>query len=174
MMRIRAIMFGSLVALLAAGRGAAAPEPGATLPSLTAADVTGQPQRLEDLIRGKTLLVAITDRGAGEGMRAWFAAADARAPAVNRVSIISVGVPFFVSDGYARSKAREQVPRPWWHASLFDKDRVMAEKLELDEDDHPYAFAVTGDGQVLAVVHGTPSAPEAGRIWSALSDLDTR
>ncbi len=126
------------------------------------------PHRLEDLIHGPTLLVAITERGAGDAMRAWFGAADHLAPRVNRVSIISVGKPFFVSDAYARSKARQEVPRGAWHASLMDTDHALAKALRLDEGAVPYAFAIGGDGRVLAVVHGSVDDPRAGQVWAAL------
>lgn len=166
--------FAALAALLAAARDPAAPQASAALPPIVAEDVTGQRWSLQDLVRGPTLLVAITDRHAGEAMKAWFDAADARAPRANRVSIISIGKPLFVSDDYARSRAREQVPRRWWHASLFDSDHSMAEKLGLHEDESPYAFAVSGDGRVLAEVHGAPGAPQAQRLWSALGSLEAR
>jgi hypothetical protein len=163
-----------LLALLVPGRGSAAPRVGSGLPSLVAGDVTGQPQHLRELIRGPTLLVAITDRDAGDAMRAWFDAADARAPRANRVALISIGTPFFVSDGYARSRARERVPRSQWHASLLDTDHSMAQQLGLQEDERPYAFAVSGDGRVLAVVHGRPEGPRARQLWSALDELAAR
>jgi hypothetical protein len=161
----------SLLPVLAAGKGPA-PEAGAPLPSLTATDVTGQAQRLRDLIEGPTLVVAITDRHAGDRMRAWFQEAEVRVPGVNQVSIISVGIPFFVSDSYARSRAREHVPRRWWHASLFDSDRSVAGKLGLPEDELPYAFAVDGGGRVLAVAHGRPDDRAAQRVWGALKELE--
>ena len=168
----RAVLaFACILALLGPGRGSAAPQAGEALPSLTAADVTGQRRRLSDLIRGPTLLVAIANRDAGDGMRAWFSAATARAPQANQVSIISIGKPFFVSDSYARSKAREHVPRAYWHASLFDTDHSMAKELGLREDEQPYAFAVGEDGRVLVSARGKPDSPQAEQLWTALSRL---
>ncbi len=161
--------FFCMVSLLGPARGSTAPQAGEALPSLTAADVTGQLRRLSDLIRGPTLLVAIANREAGEAMRAWFSAAVARAPQANQVSIISIGKPFFISDAYARSKAREHVPRAHWHASLFDTDHSMAKELGLGEDEVPYAFAVSEDGRVLASVRGKPSSPQAEQLWTALN-----
>lgn len=164
----------ALASLLLAGRGAAAPEVGATLPPVEARDVTGQPRRLQELIRGPTLLVAITERDSGDALQAWFDAADRRAPRANRVSIISIGVPFFVGDEYARGQARERVPAAWRHASLFDKDHAMARALGLREDGLPYAFAVSGDARILAVAHGRPGDPDAERVWTALDEADAR
>ncbi len=161
-------MIVPLVGALVAARTLGTPDAGAALPALRASDVTGAEHRLEDLIHGPTLLVAITDRDGGDAMRAWFGAADARAPRANRVSIISIGKPFFVSDAYARSKAREEVPRPAWHSSLMDTDHGLAKTLGLDEGAVPYAFAIDGDGRVLAVVHGAVNDPRADQIWTAL------
>ena len=118
--------------------------------------------------------MAIANRDAGDAMRTWFTAAAARAPQTNQVSIISIGKPFFVSDTYARSRAREQVPRAYWHASLFDTDHSMAKKLGLAEDALPYAFALSEDGRVLASVRGKPDSPEAERVWTALNRLHGR
>jgi hypothetical protein len=160
-----------VLALLGPQRGAAAPQVGKALPELSANDVTGQRQQLTNLIRGPTLLVAIADRDAGDAMRAWFAAAAKRAPQANQVSIISIDKPFFVSDSYARSKARERVPRAYWHASLFDSDRGIAKKLGLGVGTVPYAFAVSGDGRVLASVQGKPDSPNAEQLWGALNRL---
>ena len=160
-----------LLALLGPLRGSAAPQAGEALPALSANDVTGQRQQLKNLIHGPTLLVAIADRDAGDAMRAWFAAAATRAPQANQVSIISIDKPFFVSDSYARSRAREQVPRAYWHASLFDTDHGIAKKLGLEGGKVPYAFAVSGDGRVVASVQGKPDSPNAEQLWGALNRL---
>ena len=160
-----------LIALLEPRRASAAPQAGEALPELSASDVTGQRQQLMNLIQGPTLLVAIADRDAGEAMRAWFAAAATRAPQANQVSIISIDKPFFVSDSYARSRAREQVPRAYWHASLFDTDHGIAKKLGLGSGKVPYAFAVSGDGRVVASVQGKPDSPNAEQLWGALNRL---
>jgi hypothetical protein len=112
--------------------------------------------------------VAITDRGAGEKMRAWFDAADERAPETHRVSVISVGVPFFISDDYARGKARDEVPERWRSESLFDSDGKLAKELHLGKGDKAWAFVVDAQGRIQARVHGPPDAPEAAAIWKAL------
>ncbi len=168
MLRHSAKLTVFIVGALVAARVLGAPEAGAALPSLRASDVTGASHRLKDLIDGPTLLVAITDRDGGNAMRAWFGAADTRAPRVHRVAIISIGKPFFVSDAYARSKARQEVPRRAWHTSLMDTDHGLARTLGLDGGATPYAFAIDGEGRVLAVVHGSVDDPRADQVWTAL------
>ncbi len=159
------------LAVLGPRQGSSAPRVGEALPALSADDVTGHRQQLADLIHGPTLVVAIADREAGDGMHAWFAAAAERAPQASQVSVISIDKPFFVTDAYARSRAREHVPRAYWHVSLFDTDHAIAKKLGLTGGKDPYAFAVSGDGQVLASVQGKPDSPNAEQVWGALNQL---
>ncbi|HEY3450311.1 MAG TPA: hypothetical protein VGK67_28405 [Myxococcales bacterium] len=153
---------------LSAGVGAA-PRPAEPLPDVVGVDVNGQQQRLRSLVRGPTLVVAITDRGAEGRMRAWFEAAERRiAPEAQRVSVVSIGVPFFVSDGLARSKAREHVPPRWREQTLMDVDHRMAQALGLAQDGLPWAFAVDEDGNVLAAVHAYAEDPASEVVWDAL------
>ncbi len=146
------------------------PEPGAPLPSFTAKDLLGQEHSSEEYQGQRTLLVAITDKNAGDGMRSWFEAADAHAPeSVQRESIISLHVPFFVGMGTVRHRAQSQVPRQFWDDTLLDRNGAMADTLGLASSKQPYVFALDEHGQVLASAHGPPDSPEAQRIWSSLS-----
>ena len=167
-MRIRSLCLLPLVAV--ALTALAVPAPGEQLPRILALDVNGTEHRLRDLLGpGPTLLVAITDRDAGDAMQAWFDEADRRAPKAQRLSVISVGVPFFVSDDYARAKAREKVPEKWRSRSLFDSEKGMAKALGLGSDEKPWAFVVDPGGKVLARAHGAPDDPAAAAIWDALA-----
>lgn len=150
----------------------AAPNPGQRFPGLVAKDVEGKPQRLEDLLgkgKGPTLIVAITDRGASDEMRAWFKEADKiDLPDDRRISIVSLNLSFLVTDDYARSKAREEIPQRFWYRSLMDKNGKMAEELGLSKGDVPWAWVVAPDGKVLASAHGKVDVPGASSIWKAL------
>ncbi|MGC4122758.1 MAG: hypothetical protein QM765_50935 [Myxococcales bacterium] len=148
----------------------AAPRPAEPLPDLVGIDVNGRSQRLRELVRGPTLVIAITDRGAEGRMRDWFEAADRWLPSgTQRVSVVSIGVPFFVSDGFARAKAREHVPPQWREETLLDTDRRMARELGLTEDTLPWAFAVGADGQVIASAHAYVEDPAADAVFRALA-----
>jgi hypothetical protein len=74
-----------------------------------------------------------------------------------------------VSDDYARVRARQRVPRLWWHATLFDANHRLAGLLGLQHDRTPYALAIDGEGRVLAVVHAQVRDRSAARIWRALA-----
>ena len=90
-----------------------------------------------------TLLVAITDKDAGDEMKRWFDAADAHAPAsVQRESIISIHTPFFVGLGTVRDRVQPRVPEQYWGDTLVDRDGGMAKTLGLDSSHEPYIFAL--------------------------------
>jgi hypothetical protein len=146
------------------------PAPGAPLPSFTAKDLLGREHSSEEYRGQRTLLVAITDKNAGDGMRRWFEAADTHAPdSVQRESVISLRLPFFVGLGTVRDRVRSQVPRPFWDDTLLDRDGALAATLGLASSRQPYVFVLDEHGRVLASAHGPPDSPEAQRIWSSLS-----
>lgn len=157
--------------LLVPAAALAFPGAGETLPAIHAPDVTEAPRDLQSLLaqtKELTLVVAITDRDAGDEMRAWYEKADEVAKESNRISIISINIPFYVSDEYARSKARAQVPPRWESQTLMDTDQKMAKKLGMKQSKTPYVFVVNQQGTVLASVHARVGAPEATQIWQAL------
>ncbi len=148
----------------------ARPAAGETAPSFSAKDLLGQPHTSREWQGQRVLLVVITEQQGGDEMRRWFDTAATRIPEdVHRASIISLGLPFYVSTGMARSRAKEQVPRQFWNDTWLDKDARMAKVLGLATSRQPYVLALDEQGQVLASVHGTVDAPEAQAVWDALS-----
>lgn len=148
---------------------AAAPKTGERFPIFAAVDVAGQPQSTASFRGAPTLVVVITERGAGDAMRAWFEGALKRAPTVRQKGIISIGLPIFVSESYARSKAREQIPQKYWHDNLFDGHRSMAKRLGVSESDIPWVFVLDAEGHIVAGVHALAETPAANAAWIALA-----
>jgi hypothetical protein len=147
----------------------ATPQPGELFPVLTGKDLTGETRRTEEYVGARTLVVSISDRNAADAMRAWYAAADSSIPAtVARRSIISLHLPFFVTTDFARSRAREQVPPAFWHATLLDRGD-MSERLGQPESNLPFVYALDEQRHVLAVVHATVGSAESQSIWRALN-----
>jgi hypothetical protein len=154
--------------LLFAGRASATPRPGELFPTVNAKDLTGQEHHTDEYAGSRTLVVSVSDRDAGDAMRAWFNAADAHISSeVARRSIISLHLPFVVTTNYARGQAREQVPQAYWHETLFDRGD-MAAQLGESESRVPYVYALDENRRVLAAVHALVDAPEAQSIWAAL------
>ncbi|WP_223644018.1 hypothetical protein [Corallococcus sp. EGB] len=147
----------------------ALPSRGQPLPEFAARDLTSGPHESDELKGHPTLVVVITDKDAGDRMRDWFNAADEHMPdSVHRQSLISLKLPFFVSEGTARGKAKNQVPRDYWKDTWLDKNGGMARALGLAPSDTPYVLALDAQGRVVAGVHATVDSPQARTIWSAL------
>jgi hypothetical protein len=164
------VAVGALGALVLAGSAAALPGAGEPVPSFAAKDLLGQPHESREWQGQRTLLVVITDQHGGDEMRRWFDAAGTRIPKeIHRASIISLGLPFYVSTGMVRSRAKEQVPQAFWRDTWADKDAKMAKVLGLATSQQPYVLVLDEHGQVLASVHGTVDSPEAQVIWDALT-----
>ncbi|TSC20909.1 hypothetical protein [Corallococcus sp. Z5C101001] len=156
--------------LLASPSAFALPARGAPLPEFSARDLTSGPHASDELKGRPALVVIITDKDAGAGMRQWFAEADRRMPkSVHRQSLITLHLPFFVSEGTARGKAKEQVPRAYWKDTWLDKNGDMGKVLDLAPSHTPYVLALDARGHVIASMHGTADSPEARSIWAALS-----
>jgi hypothetical protein len=160
-----------LACSLALAPGAfALPAQGETLPEFSTRDLKDKPHESRELVGTPTLLVIITDKDAGDAMRAWFDAAETQVPkAVHRASIITLKLPFFVSTGAARGKARGQVPPEFWSTTWMDKNGDMAKALGLASSRTPYVIALDAQGHVKASVHANADAPEARSIWTSLS-----
>jgi hypothetical protein len=147
----------------------AAPQEGQRFPRVTAEDLTGQVHSTDELIGHRAFVVAITSREAVNGARNWYMAGEAQIPAnVARQSLVSLHLPFFISTPYAQGKAREQVPRQHWQATLLDRGN-MAKQLGLENDKVPYVFVLDETGRIVAAVHSTVDSPEAAEIWNAFS-----
>jgi hypothetical protein len=159
-----------LVMLLMPGLGRALPAARETMPLFSAKDLLDQPHTSHEWQGQRVLLVVITEQHGGDEMRRWFDTAATRIPEeVHRASIISLSLPFYVSTGLARGRAKEQVPRQFWRDTWLDKDAKMAKVLGLATSRQPYVLALDEQGRVLASVHGTVDAPEAQAVWDALS-----
>ncbi|MBZ4329846.1 hypothetical protein [Corallococcus sp. AS-1-12] len=155
--------------LLMAPGAFALPSPGQSLPAFSAHDLTNGKHASDELKGRPTLMVVITDKDAGSQMRGWFDAADQHVPdTVHRQSLIALKLPFFVSEGAARGKAKGQVPREFWEDTWLDKNGGMAKALGLSSSETPYVLALDAQGRVLASVHATVDSPDARTIWSAL------
>lgn len=158
------------LAFLAPVLALAAPGAGDSFPALLAKNVEGNPERVNELLgKAPTLVVAITERGGSDQMKAWFEGADSRGLSNDRrISILSLDLSFVVTDDYARSKAREEIPEQFWKRSLMDKNGSMAKQLRLEKSTTPWVWVVAANGKVLAAVHGTVDQPGATAIWKAL------
>lgn len=168
---MRAIRWVPLAALLTAQTASAAPKPSEAFPLFIARDVAGQKQSTATFRGAPTLVLAITDRGAGDAMRAWFEGAQKRAPTVRLKGLISIEVPSFISDDFVRARARESIPKSRWQDNLLDTHLGIAQVLSLPESDVPWAFVLDAQGRVVAAAHAKADAQAATAVWKALDTV---
>ena len=167
-MRARTSTF-LMAALLLSGLGLAIPQPGGTFPSLDAEDLTGRPVNTEEWLRSPSLIVVTTEREGSEQTRAWFDTAKAKSPPdLQMRSILSLHLPFFVSEGKARAEARKEVPQEDWDDTILDVRGQSAKTLGLSASEEPYVFLVDAHGRVLASAHSPADAPQSRAVWEAL------
>lgn len=158
----------ALAAVTVVGVAAAQPTAGRLFPRIAAQDITGAKHPTLVPAGESTLVVVMTDRAGERAMRAWFAAAEEKLPArVQRISVVSLKLPFFVGIDTVRSHARKQAPPVFWKRTFVDRGGEMAKALDLPHTQDPFVFAVAADGTVKAHAHGPPSGPEAEAIWRA-------
>ncbi len=158
-----------LFPLLALATALCAASPGPPFPVRSATDLEGNTHPEVLRTGAANMVVVMTRRESAVLARQWFEASASRVPeAVHRVSLISLRLPFFVSAGLARDKARDQVPRQFWSSSFLDRNGGMAKLLNLEESPLPYVFAVDGQGRILASAHGAPTQAGAEALWRAL------
>lgn len=142
---------------------------GSAVPPFVVEDISGRAHGSHELRGRPTLLLAMTDGAADAEMRAWGQAAAQRlAPAVRRVQIVSLTIPFVVPTEALRAIARGRSPESVWRYTWLDRDGSLREPLGLSESGVPWAFAIDARGHVVARAHGGPDAPESLAVWEAL------
>ena len=162
-----AVLFVVASSLMAA-TAQADPQPGATFPAFAAHDILGGTHQSQELSGHRTLVIAITDRGASEVMAAWWAAAQQRVPSsVGRVSIVSIEFPE-IAMGMARSRARQRTQPAARPHTWLDGNRQMAHALGLAPSTTPWVFVLDEHGRVVATAHSAVDAPAASAVWSAV------
>lgn len=157
-----AVLLGMLQAA-----GAAGPKVGEKFPRLEGKDLDAKGRELATLVAEEpTLVVAITERAGEKGMQAWFDKSDTLAPRmIRRVAIVSIAMPFFISDGMARAEARGKTPKEFYGRMLLDTSSTMANRLGLAKSEQPFVYVVDRQGTILAAFHGMVDAPGADAIW---------
>jgi hypothetical protein len=168
---LRSLGLSIAVALCWASDALAVPRPGDPLPSFQANDLNRKPRTSSELRGRRTFVVVLTAREAGPDVNRWMKAANERyqAGGVRSVVMVSLELPFFVPLWLVQDQARSIAPSNEWERVWLDIRGSTAAALGLRPSPVPYVLALDEDGRVIEVVHALVDAPEAGRIWDALS-----
>lgn len=145
------------------------PSPGRSVPRFQVDDLSGARRSDQDLQGRWTVAVAISDKDAGEAMRAWWGVLESRLPrAVQRVSLVSIDIFGLVPTSTIVGRARDETPRARWGSVWLARDGSLAEQLGLPESETPWVFVIAPDGRVTASIHGAASAGLAEQVVTAL------
>lgn len=145
------------------------PAPGRAVPRFEVDDLSGAHRTDRDLHGRWTIAVAISDKDAGDRMRAWWRLLESRVPSpVQRVSLVSLDIFGMVPTSTILDRAREETPRARWGTVWLARDGSLAEQLGLPESETPWVFVIAPDGRVHASVHGLADDNLAEQLVRAL------
>jgi len=157
-----------LTAVASADTPVPLPLEGRALPHFTGKDLFGQTFESSDLRGKRALILAMTSRGASDQMHTWVVAARERlGQEFPRKAVISLKVPFIVSERMIRAEARKRVPQYDWDDTFIEKNGEMAQALNLPKDDFVSALVVDERGVVVAVARGPADSESAAQVWNA-------
>lgn len=169
---MRRFLSSMLAAVLVTALSATAlsiPERGRAVPRFQVDDLSGTRRSEQDLHGRWTIAVAISDKDAGDRMRAWWRVLDGRIPSeVQRVSLISLDIFGIVPTSTILGRAREETPRARWGQVWLARDGSLAEQLGLPESETPWVFVIGPDGRVFNSVHGLADANLAEQVLGSL------
>lgn len=166
-LRRLALAFGLVISISALAQP---PRLGQQAPVIDGRDLFEKIHSSHEWLGRRTLVVAITDKDAGEEAKRWFKTASLQLPNdIRLASIVSIELPFFATEGMARDVARDQTPKQYWPDTWLDRDGKMRKGLGLPVDRVPWVFALDDAGRVVASAHALSSDANAvKRLWEAL------
>ncbi len=149
----------------------AAPETGRPMPAFLVDDLVGQRHSPGDFTGQWTLAVVITDKDAGDSMRAWWQTAEQRLPeggSLRRTSMVALDIMGIVPTSTILGRARRETPRERWGAVWLSRDGSLAEALGLPESETPWAIVISPEGRVVAMVHAHAGEAAAEAVWRSI------
>jgi hypothetical protein len=169
---LTAAAFAALI-LGSASQTHADPRPGAAAPSFDAEDLNGRAHSSRELAQRPTVVVVCTSADASSAANAWLQQAKNRAHGqVRVVTLVALRLPFFVSQGMVRGRARPQVNPGEWTNTWIDVHGHVQSALGIsDGSATPYVFTVDAQGRVVASVHAPVNHPSASAIMSAIDQV---
>lgn len=162
------------LALSVAPRIHADPHPGAPPAWFAAADLNGHTHSSRELAARPTLVVVCTSGDAQRAANQWLTRAHVQLShaGVRVVTVVALSLPFFITEGMVRDRARPQLPANEWGDTWIEIHGAAQRALGVaDGSATPYVFTVDQRGRVLASVHATVEHPTARVIFASLAAL---
>lgn len=141
------------------------------LPSFSATALTGQTVTRDDLIGQRTVLIMTPSREAAEDTRQWAhkLRKTLDTTKVRVRDVIAVNLPFFISEQYAVSRARDQIPSRYYKQTWLTGGSKLETALGIPTDsEQAFVFVLDARGRVVARVKGGPTPARVHQIESAI------
>ena len=167
---LTAAAFAAIALGSAPSQSFADPRPGAATPTFSAEDLNGRSRSSRELTQRPTVVVVCTSADASRAADAWLQQAHAHAHGQVRViTVVALRLPFFVSQGMVRGRARPQVHGQEWGNTWIDIHGDVQRALGVaDGSATPYVFSVDASGHVVASVHANVNHPSASAVLASI------
>lgn len=157
------------LALQARGEGL---REGVAIPEFSAFDLNGSRRTSSDWLKQPAVVLIIPSRKSSVEADRWVQELVPSVAEDSLLGLIALDLPFFVSEGRARRKARSSIPREAWSRTLLAGTGEVRELLGLQPGPHPYVVIVNERGIVTWIFRGPPRSRDvrqAVSAWRALT-----
>lgn len=160
------VSLGLLSASIAAAAGAQG-----SLPEFDATSLTGERVTERALIGQPTILVVTPSRDAAADTKAWGKALrkNVDASRVRVRDVLSIDLPFFMSERDALGRARDRIPKRYHDQTWLLGEPVLERALNVPRNsEYAYVFVLDEHGRIVSQTHGKATEHRIDRIVSAI------
>ena len=145
-----------------------------SVPSFEATSLTGQVVTEQKLIGQPTVLIVTPSRAAAQETRKWAQALrkNIDASKVRVRDVLSIDLPFFMSEQDALSRAREKIPKRYHDQTWLLSDGSLEASLNIPAaSEDAFVLVLDGQGRVIARVKGKPTKSRMSEVQDAVGRL---
>lgn len=173
-MRARQAWFAGACAALVAAGALAANGNASPIPRFDATVLTGGTVSSEQLHGQPTILIVTPSRSAGPETRRWVAALHRNIDpnAVRVRDVLSIDLPFFISESYALERARATIPEKYHDQTWLLTEPVLSKALDIPLGSATaHVLVLDSTAAVVARVSGEPTPQRISEVEKALRNL---
>lgn len=144
------------------------------LPEFTATALTGGQVRAQQLLGQPTVLIVTPSKQAAESTKQWAKALrdDIDTDAVRVRDVLSIDLPFFMSEQDAIGRARERIPERYHDQTWLLEEPVLEKALNIPRNSsNTHVLVLDSQGDIVARTHGAPTDRRISRIEDAIASI---
>lgn len=142
--------------------------------SFTATTLANEKVDSSQLIGQQTLLMITPSKAAGDSTKAWAKALEDKlnGTKIRIRSVLTIDLPFFMSESDAISHAREVVPERYYDKTWILDSQIMEDALDVRSDSkNAVILVIDAAGTIIARVHGRLTGQRLAVIVSAVEAI---